>query len=103
MIQYAEEFSLATCVCLNITDNCNLACKYCFVHQKPHFMTLQTAKDSVDFVVKNLLTKEKLGLLEKPDEMATITFFGGEPTLLWEEIVVPTVQYAEEKYANLVV
>lgn len=102
MIQYAEEFSLATCVCLNITDNCNLACKYCFVHQKPHFMTLQTAKNSVDFVVKNLLTKEKLGLLEKPDETATITFFGGEPTLLWEEIVVPTVQYAEEKYANLI-
>lgn len=32
MVQYVEDFGLATCVCLNITDNCNLACKYCFVH-----------------------------------------------------------------------
>lgn len=65
-------------------------------------MTLQTAKDSVDFVIKNLLTKEKLNLLQKPDDVATITFFGGEPTLLWDEIIVPIVAYAEEKYPKLI-
>lgn len=100
--EYKEEYTLATCICLNITDSCNLACTYCFVQQKPHYMTLNIAKQSVDYVVKNLLKKEELNILDTPDETATITFFGGEPTLLWDEIIVPTVEYAEAIYPKLV-
>lgn len=99
--EYIEQFKYPTCVCLNITDNCNLACKYCFVQQKPHYMTQEIAFKAIDFVVANLLKKREL---EPRDQLngADVTFFGGEPTLLWDEIIVPTVLYAEEKYPNLV-
>lgn len=96
-----EEFALGTCVCLNITDSCNLNCVYCFCHHKPHYMDLQTACDSVDYVIKNLNRKKELGL-SKEEEKATITFFGGEPMLLYEEIIIPLVKYAEEKYFGLI-
>ena len=94
-----DDYSLPTCFCLNITDDCNLACKYCFVQQKPHYMTLDTAKRSVDFIMENHKKKEKVYIgedLGKPN----ITFFGGEPTLMWERIIVPLVSYIEEKYPN---
>lgn len=100
--EYKEKYSLATCACLNVTDDCNLACKYCFVQQKPNYMSLQVAKDTVDYLVNNLITKDKKNLLDYPDEMVGLTFFGGEPTLLWEEIIVPTVLYAKEKYPKLI-
>ena len=28
---YKEEYKYLTNVCLNLTDACNLACRYCFV------------------------------------------------------------------------
>lgn len=101
MFEYKEEFSLGTCVCLNITDFCNCMCTYCFCDHKPHYMDLQTARDSVDYVIKNLNRKKELGLASE-EEKATITFFGGEPTLLYEEIIVPTIKYVEEIYPNLI-
>lgn len=99
--EYIEQFKYPTCVCLNITNNCNLACKYCFVQQKPQYMTKEIAFKSIDFVATNLLKKREL---EPRDNLngADVTFFGGEPTLLWEEIIIPTVLYAEEKYPNLI-
>jgi sulfatase maturation enzyme AslB (radical SAM superfamily) len=39
---------------LNVTDDCNLQCRYCFVQQQPHYMTLQTAKDIADWLYQNL-------------------------------------------------
>ena len=32
MFEYKEEYSKLTNVCLNLTDSCNLACRYCFVN-----------------------------------------------------------------------
>ena len=96
---YLTDYSLPTCICLNVTDDCNLACKYCFVQQKPHYMTLDVAKKSVDFIIKNHKEKEELYMatdLGKP----SITFFGGEPTLMWEKIIVPLVDYIETKYPD---
>ena len=65
-------------------------------------MSLDVEKKAVDLIVSNLLKKEQLNLLAKKDEMATVTFFGGEPTLLWDEIIVPLVDYAEKQYPKLV-
>lgn len=72
---------------LNVTNACNLACRYCFVQQKPDFMTIKTAKDAADFLAKNADNKP-----------ASINFFGGEPLLMWEEIVVPLTEYIRGKY-----
>ena len=51
---YEERWKYLTNICLNVTDACNLACRYCFVEQHPHFMTLQTAMDAADWLYKNL-------------------------------------------------
>lgn len=99
--EYQEVYKYPTCICLNVTDSCNLACKYCFVQQKPHFITLDLAKQVVDWLVNNLHIKNNMEGI-KDIEYTTLNFFGGEPMLLYDDIIVPLVLYAEEKYPNLV-
>lgn len=74
---------------LNLTNACNLACRYCFVDQKPEYMTLQTAKDAADFLAENAT-----------DGRASINFFGGEPMLMWDEIIVPLTNYIRSKFGS---
>ena len=98
---YEEVYKYPTCICLNVTDSCNLACKYCFVQQKPHFMTIDLAKQTIDWLINNLIKRNELPNVDKLEKV-DVTFFGGEPTLLYDDIIVPLVQYAEEKYPNKV-
>ena len=51
-------------------------------------MTIALAKKAVDFLLENAKSENKI---------PSITFFGGEPTLLWNEIIVPTVNYAHHE------
>lgn len=76
---------------INVTNACNLACKYCFVHQNPQYMDLQTGKDAVDFLYNNTL--EEGG-------MAHINLFGGEPMLRYDGFVKPLIEYIKEKHQN---
>lgn len=94
---YLEEYKYFTNACLNVTDSCNLQCVYCFVEQQPHFMTLETAQKSVDFLIENTRKRSEI---EGKNLKANLTFFGGEPTLLWNEVIVPIVDYIEIKYPN---
>lgn len=87
--EYKEEYQYLTNVCLNITDDCCAACRYCFVQQNPHYMTLDTAKDAVFWLLKNRT-------LKKSNKDVSVNFFGGEPTLLWDEIIVPLVTWSKE-------
>ncbi|GBQ63829.1 quinohemoprotein amine dehydrogenase maturation protein [Komagataeibacter swingsii] len=82
---------------LNITNQCNLACTYCYEfgsdkiatpHGKQKFMTLETAKMSVDFL-----------LAQSPGRKAVhITFFGGE-TLMNFRLLRDVVFHASEQAA----
>lgn len=74
-----------TKVCLNVTDACNFNCKYCFVNKSPNKMSFQVADDTCKWLLKN-----------SKDETPSVFFFGGEPTLCWDDIIVPVV----EKYPN---
>lgn len=76
---------------LNLTQKCNLKCKYCFVVQRPLEMDYKTAKDAVDFYAKNSLDN-----LDVPD----VTFFGGEPMLKYDEIIKPLVEYMRSTYGD---
>ena len=101
-LKYEPIYKYFTNICLNVTDDCNLACVYCFVQQKPHFMTLETAFKAIDFIVNNLKQRQILeGEFDKT-EAANVSFFGGEPTLMWDQIIKPTVAYAEQTYPNLI-
>lgn len=74
---------------LNITNGCNLACKYCFanvVGKNHNTMSLDTAKAAID----NMLNQKT------QFEEYTIYFFGGEP-MLKLGLVKQVVEYAEAK------
>jgi len=86
---------------LNVTNRCNLACTYCYEYgedkivdtdhgPKPKFMSEATARDAVDFMLK-----------ESGDSpRAHLTFFGGE-TLLNFPVLEATVAYARRRAAVL--
>jgi uncharacterized protein len=81
-------------LCLNITDGCNMLCEYCFAGNKNHkselyMMSEDVAKKSVDFLIENSGSKEKL----------EIDFFGGEPLINFEVIkfVVEYAKWQEKK------
>lgn len=86
-----DKLPLITSAFLNLTNACNLACKYCFVEQHPDFMTYQTAQDAADFLANNAI---------EINRVPSINFFGGEPLLMWDEIIVPLTNYVREKYGN---
>src|SRR5215217_3307245 len=93
-------FPLTTMV-LNVTNQCNLSCTYCYEYgedkivdtangRKPKFMTEETARDSVDFMLKE----------SGSNQVAHLTFFGGE-TLLNFPVLKKTIGYAKERAAEL--
>lgn len=96
--KYFERYKYPTYLVLNLTDNCNLACKYCFVQQKPHYMTLDVAKKAIDFLEYNFKMRKEKQLFTSYNNRKTIVFFGGEPTLLFDEIIVPLMKYIENNY-----
>jgi uncharacterized protein len=90
------DFPLQSLV-MNITNQCNLACTYCYEfgadkiatpEGKAKYMDLETAKASVDF----LLTESR------GRKSVHITFFGGE-TLMNFPLLKEVVVYAKEKTA----
>ena len=95
-IEYKDWYPKVTSACFNLTDACNLQCRYCFVEQHPHFMTLDVAKKGVEFLINNLHWKQEHGIYK--NEKVGVTFFGGEPMLMYEEIIKPLVLWIEEVY-----
>jgi uncharacterized protein len=90
-------FPLNTMV-LNVTNQCNLACTYCYEYgedkivdtehgKQSKFMAEQTAHDSVEF------------LLKEAGRVAHLTFFGGE-TLLNFPVLKSTIAYARRRAAE---
>jgi len=75
-------------LCLHVSHDCNLRCKYCFAETGDFggsrgIMTPETAKKAIDFVIKASAGRRNI----------EIDFFGGEP-LLAEQTVKETVTYA---------
>jgi len=91
-------FPLNTMV-MNVTNQCNLACTYCYEYgedkivdtsngKQSKFMAESTALESVDF------------LLRESGRVAHLTFFGGE-TLLNFPVLKSTIAYARRRAAEL--
>ena len=80
-------------LCIHICHDCNLRCRYCFAdegayHSEREFMSEQTAKRAIDFLIEN---SGKRKVLE-------VDFFGGEP-LMCLQTIKNVVYYAKEKAA----
>ena len=89
-------FPLTTMV-LNVTNQCNLSCTYCYEYsedkivdtangKKPKFMSEETARESVDFMLRE----------SGDNKVAYLTFFGGE-TLLNFPVLQKTIAYAQRR------
>jgi uncharacterized protein len=90
------DFPLQTLV-LNLTNQCNLSCQYCYEfgddkvatpEGKPKFMDYETAQASVDFLLEQSAGRRTVH----------ITFFGGE-TLMNFPLLKRVVTYAHERAA----
>ena len=98
--KYDIDFQYPTHVYLNVTDDCNLMCKYCFVQQHPNYMSFKTAKKTVDWIVQN--QKRKIALKSSyTNNFCKLYFFGGEPMLCYNSIIKPIVLYCQQTYPNL--
>ena len=83
------ELPKITSAMLVVTHECNLRCRYCFVHKEPQRMTLETAKDAARFLMDNA----KAANSGTPE----INFFGGEPMLMFESVIRPLVEWVHDE------
>ena len=83
---------------LNVTNQCNLACTYCYEFGadkistqtgKPKYMTPETARTAVDFLLDSARDRKAVH----------VTFFGGE-TLMNFRLLKDTVEYANARAAE---
>ena len=103
IFKYRSWYSLFTTAMVHVTVNCNLECRYCFVKQEPHMMETETIYNIIDLLAKNYYEKnEMLGnVFVNNGEKCCLVFFGGEPLLGYDNIIVKGVEYANEMYPNL--
>ncbi len=74
-------------ISLSLTHDCNLRCKYCYAGEKFHkTMTLQTAKEIVDFSIS----------ITPHHDHIDYSFFGGEPFLCFS-LIQEIISYIESK------
>lgn len=72
---------------LYLTEDCNLRCTYCFVKKSPRAMSLETARQAVDFYLHRNISGNLRDL--------NLTFFGGEPFLALDTMEA-VVEHAAE-------
>ncbi|HOJ77964.1 MAG TPA: thioether cross-link-forming SCIFF peptide maturase [Bacillota bacterium] len=90
-------------LCLHVSHDCNLRCKYCFAGTGPfggkrENMSVEVGKAAIDFLLANSGNKRQL----------EIDFFGGEPLLNWDVVrqlvdygSVTATQYGKELHFTL--
>jgi len=67
---------------VSVTEKCNLGCPYCYVANKPTFMTTETFDNAIP---------ELYDLMKRSgDNQYQVSFFGGEPLLNWDLITHAT-------------
>jgi uncharacterized protein len=89
-----QEFPLQRVV-LNVTNQCNLACTYCYEYSedkitepqgKPKYMTKDVAESAIEMLIRESSGRKSIH----------VTFFGGE-TLLNFPVMRSTVEFAKKK------
>ncbi len=82
-------------MCLHISHDCNLRCKYCFAAtgdfgKGRKLMPVETGKKAIDFLIEHSGNRHNLEL----------DFFGGEPLMNWNTVkeIIAYARSREEKY-----
>lgn len=74
---------------INLTDNCNLRCPYCFTEHNTRNIDLGTMKAAIMFILNDCDAHDFHGV-------PSFAFFGGEPMLRYDDIIVPTIKWAKD-------
>ena len=88
LTNYQPHISVVSTLCLNVAQDCDLDCRYCFAKGGTYGkgkarMPNEVARKAVDFIVENSGSLRKL----------TLCFFGGEPLLNFP-VIQETVDYS---------
>ncbi|MBN1901299.1 SPASM domain-containing protein [Candidatus Sumerlaeota bacterium] len=71
------KFVTSTAIDIDLTDDCNLRCVYCFKGPKtPRYIEMETARAAVDWVIRASRDYPEI----------SVNFMGGEPLLSWDII-----------------
>ncbi|MEG1442177.1 MAG: thioether cross-link-forming SCIFF peptide maturase, partial [Oscillospiraceae bacterium] len=78
-------------MCLHVSHDCNLRCKYCFAdegtyHEERSLMSAEVGMAAMDYLIKNSGKRRNL----------EVDFFGGEPLMNFD-VVKKIVEYAREQ------
>jgi uncharacterized protein len=93
--QYITDFknrkTVVKALCLHISHDCNLACRYCFAGQGEYqgdraLMSFEVGKKALDFLIANSGSRRNL----------EVDFFGGEPLMNFD-VVKQLVMYGREQ------
>ena len=81
-------------LCLHVTHDCNLACRYCFAeegeyHGQRALMSFEVGKQALDFLIEHSGNRTNL----------EVDFFGGEPLMNWD-VVRQLVEYGRSREAE---
>lgn len=89
VVKHWNKKSVVKALCLHITHDCNMRCKYCFADTgeyggKRSFMSSEVGKKAIDFVIEKSEDRKNI----------EIDFFGGEPLMNFG-VVKDIVEYAK--------
>lgn len=76
-------------IIINPTLDCNLLCWYCYETHGRGTMMPKEIMESVKKLISNKLSEKSLSHLR-------VSFFGGEPIIGWNDIVIPILEFATE-------
>lgn len=84
-----DKFPPITNVFLFLTNQCCCSCPYCFETR---------SQEKMDFELALYVTKKLIANAEKSGLLPGITYFGGEPMLEYENIIVPLTNFIRKDY-----
>lgn len=77
---------------VSLTNQCTMRCPFCFVDKDVKRMSYDILMSLFNFTRRN---SELCGIPPR------IVFFGGEPMLEWDSLIVPFTKYVREEYNDL--
>lgn len=92
LVEPKERNPVVKALCLHVTHDCNLKCKYCFATEGTYqsnersLMSYEVGKKALDFLIKKSGNRKNL----------EVDFFGGEPLMNFE-VVKKLVDYGREQ------
>lgn len=99
-IAFMQESGMLWELILNVTENCNMRCKYCFMSEEYEYtrnrtsrmMDFETAKKAMDI----FFSKQEKVKKVNPGKIVAITFYGGEPLMNYS-LIKKCVEYTKKK------